>query len=195
MIIQDGRGTGSRAGVNSVGKLEVRSTTTPILADLSLRNADAGGAGGEFIGVTATGGYMLWLRNMDVEKPFVLHNVWASWNGGDTNHDRCARLAVYFDTTVPQTNFVALGATQLNRSFVTKQLALEVSVWNGVGDGMTVAETGSLAGVAYLSKGVSHFDLEGGIILPTGKTLAVVLSGEEVGNAALLISGAYHSEE
>ena len=85
--IEDGNGSGRRAGVSSTNRIEADSNIRPILASQSLE--------GQTYGIqfprttqTTTGGRMLYIKNTSTTKNFHIVDAFVSWDGGNTNITR-----------------------------------------------------------------------------------------------------------
>jgi len=189
--IKDGFGTGGRARVDQYGQLYVHAVSSEELHSDSLAER-AFGVGTIKLPLTANGGFMLWLKHTNTEADLIVHDLWVSWNGGDTNHDRCCELQLYEGGSIPTANEYAITAKNLNLGSA-KQAAITAYMWNtATGDGLTIATPGNLVGEALIAKGFTKGQFTGALIVPPEKSLAIKLIPEEAGNATLMLLTAFH---
>lgn len=189
--IEDGKGSGLVATVNSENRLAVDA----IVRDEETKYSGDGYAFGFSSGelpVTATGGRMLWLKNTDADKLFHLDRIWFNWNGGDSNHNRVAFAIMYINDTQPDTNTSAITPVNLN---LTKIITANMTVlgWNGTGDGMTGHSAGTPVFYWSIPQGRESIHLGGSMIVGTNNIVSFNFKGEEVGKAFINIVGHFSS--
>lgn len=191
---KDGTGKGYLAKVNDENQLSVSSVITTGLGHASLEHGNAFSVGTPVLAVTATGGPVLWFKHESPAHDFVIHRILMGWNGGDTNHDRVIAGSVYYGADEPSANHTPFEASNLNKGS-QNSISSSAYFWDGVGDGMTIADLGTLGGSLLIGQGMSVLDMESSIIIPPNLSFAISVDPEEAGNAVLLIMGALHLKE
>lgn len=190
-IIRDGTGKGTRARVNEENQLEVQSSTVTA-------NAYASAYYGRAVVLPAVDNLLnstveravLWWKNTDPNLRFHLNRYYMGWNGGDTNHNRVVTARLYVGTAVPTANHVAFIPPSINLAS-SFQAMMTAYVWDGVGNGMTVATPGTKVQAGCFAQGMFQLDLDGSMIMGFGSVLCATVQPEEAGKCSLIVSGWY----
>ncbi len=190
--IKDGAGTGSVAIVKE-GRLYANSVCTNTLTYQS------DSTGYSFIygiynkTLPGTDEYtILRIKNVDNSRHFHIHRFILSWNGGSTNHNRTIAGSMYVGTYAPSANYTSTAPSSSNFG-VNLTAPSESQIWDGVGNGMTVATNGVLAFSHYFAIGTTDVITDGSIIVPYGLSIGFTVKGEEVGLFSFLVSGWYEA--
>jgi hypothetical protein len=186
--IKDGTGSGSVVKVENtrLWTQSVMKTTLANTADVSGYSFTWGCYGKTLPG---TDEYtILRIKNTDSQRHLHLHRFMLSWNGGDTNHNRCIVGAFYAGTYPPSANYTSLNPSSTNFSMQLTAPS-EAQTWDGVGNGMTVATNGIKAFEHYFPQNITDVPLDGSIIVPFGISVGFTVKGEEVGKFSFLVSG------
>ena len=194
--IKDGAGQGYRAQVDSDFRLRAQAAAISEDAYASIKHGRAYTvpAADMALALAGTEYLVLWFRNTDPNRLFLISRCCMAWNGGDTNHNRIANIKYYFGTAVPSANNTAITPTNLNQG--STQIALAtVNRWDGVGNGMTVTALGTLVKNPYLGQGTSMIDMGGITALSYNQTLGITATPEEAGLLSAGIMGWFASEE
>lgn len=188
--IKDGTGQGFHAKVNSSHQLATFAVTQDIEAWLSqeAHSVYALGIDDAVIPSASVEYPLIWIKNNDPSLPLHFSSMFGSWNGGDTNHNRVAKIRHRFGTGAPSSGYVS---QTLRPTFLGSQRPSSVDVW--VWDGTTpggiqLATSGAAAGTVYLAQGFTNFDNHGGSLLDVGQGLLITAIVEETGS---LCVGAY----
>lgn len=139
--------------------------------------------------VNATGGRMIWFKNLNAEYNFIVSRAFFYWNGGSTNHNRVAIASLYSGDGAPSANHTESQPGNLNLG-TTKSSISEFYYWDGSNNGMTVT-SGSPIGFLLLGQGQTEFDVSGSFILPYNTSVSVNIQGEEAGLFSCVVSGFY----
>lgn len=194
--IKDGSGNGYRAQVDKDFRLRSQAAAVAEDTFVSVKRGLSFilTAHDNTLALANTEYPILWFRNDDPNRLFLLNRFSMGWNGGNVNHNRVAHIHIYFQASVPSANNTALTPTNLNGS--ATQLALATSyLWDGVGNGMTIATLGTLIYCPLIDRGSTLVNIDGSAILGYGQSFAVTVEGEEAGLASISITGWYASEE
>lgn len=131
---------------------------------------------------------ILRIKNLDSTRHFHVHRFMLGWNGGNTNFNRVVRGAMYVGTYPPSANYTSLtpSSTNFGKSLTAPT---EAQIWDGVGNGMTVATNGIMAFAQFFRQGLTDVPLDGSIIVPFGQSVGFTVKGTEVGDFSFLVSG------
>jgi hypothetical protein len=192
MVIKDGTGSGKRVQVNSSNQL----VTNAVVSTDYHYNSDALGRAYSTIinevtlSNTANDYTVMLYKNLDPSLQFHINKIYVSWNGGSTNHNRVVTTRFKLGGIEPTANASIFTPLNNNTRFANNALA-DAFIWNGVGNGMTIATTGSLVYSAYFPQGMKMVDFEGAFILSFNTTISISMQPEEAGNAGFIMSGYY----
>lgn len=128
------------------------------------------------------------IKNTDSSRHLHLHRFLFGWNGGSTTWIKPIAAAMYVGTPVPSANYTALNASSTNFSMSLTAPA-EAQIWDGVGNGMTVAYNGVRALHSFFRGGTADILLGGSLIVPFGQSIGFTVKSTEVGDFSLLVSG------
>jgi len=187
-ILEDGKGQGYKAQINSSNQLLTSATTESLLSRRSSASQTAFGISTPMLTINTTGGRMLFIKNLSSTLDFYITDFWFNWNGGSTNFNRPCYGELAFGDTVPDTNITISGAGNLHlSSAITADLT--VLYWNETGNGMTGHTAGNTAFYWTFNNTPAFYHTDGSIILGTQNTLSVNLRGEETGEGSINILG------
>ena len=179
-IIVDGVGNSYKARVDARHEIHTRARTVDQSA-LKCVDGEVFLLSIPFYTVTATASLIAWMEFTDPNKYFVLDKLIPSWNGGDTNHNRCMQVEFLIGSTVPTAGHTAYGLANSN-TLSTNTLDATVYVWDGVtGTGMTQASPGLPTGRMIVDKGYTIAPVDGKMIVGPNTTLGVRVTPEETG--------------
>ena len=187
-MIKDGKGGGHLAEVNDENQLIVKAASESMISHRSHADSTAYGISTPMLTITTTGGRILYIKNINSTKNFYLTDVWFSWNGGSTSHNRVMFGDMYFADAVPTTNITTGTPGVLNRGS-NNSADLTFIYWDEVGDGMTGGSGGDRAFSWCNSQGHNRVPVQGAIILGVNTTVGINLKGEEIGEASINMFG------
>jgi len=192
LIIKDGVGTGSKAQVNVRNQLETHATVESEFEYVSKYFGQAFSfASDENVISAGTEYHVLWLANTNVEQLFHVNNVYVSYNGGNSTHQTTVITRCRVTSPPPTGNSMPVVGSNMNSAQASSVMALaNCYAWNGVGDGMTITEPGSIIVSGYLARGLTTICLTG-FILGYGGSIDLSLKPEEDGLASIVVSGWY----
>lgn len=196
MQIQDGKGTGKRAAVNSENRLETQTVNVSTLAH-SATLGKAFGAGTPHYTKNSTNACVAIVKNTSSDQNLHLVKMFANWNGGDTNHNRGCLFTLNIGMTYaePPTNGVQTAMKNLNLGSGNEADA-DVFVWNGaVGDGMVLTTNGTSMFYGIVGQGNNEIDVGGAIIMGPGDAMALFIAPEETGKFSLSMMGYFADQE
>lgn len=184
IVIRDGTGNGYRSRVDEDNRLEVSSVSR---AEQRIISRDSRNS---FLLSTGTmnisSSYdtvVFWGMVTDASVRLLINNMWFSWNGGNTNHDRCLFSNTWVGMGAPLANSVEKPPG--NFFLGDPKLAPMLSyVWDGVGQGITVPYNGGAMGEMIFDKGFTVLDILGTTIVSANIPVGVALRGEEDGVAS-----------
>ena len=185
MTIKSGVGSAYLAGVSADNELLVRSQSR----QLELVKTIDGRtflAATLLLDITTTQGMVGWMQLTDTVNQLAIASIAVSWNGGDTNHDRCCEVAFMAGATQPDTNTATLSLRNTNTTS-TRTLGATGLKWDGVGTGMTGHTPGLTLAESTFRKGYTVLDLEGKMIIGPSSTLSVLAKGEEAGRMSVTV--------
>ena len=185
--IIDGTGTGKVAKVDSENRLKAASDIRTQIAFISQEKQQAYVLTTGQLAVTVTNGLMLYLRNTSQTSIIHVSNIFLSWSGGNTNHDRVVFAQLEGGLTAPITNTAVATVANLNSGSgnVAPATALR---WDGVGTGMIGGSPGLVVADALFNRGFSQIPLNDAQIIQFNDAIGIRLRGEEVGTAAITMS-------
>ena len=180
-LIIDGVGTSNKARVDARHELHTRARTVDQAA-LKCVDGEIYLLSIPFYTVGTNGGRVAWMRFTDPNRYFVLDKLIPSWNGGNTNHNRCMQVEYVIGDGDPTANHTAYAMANSN-TLSTNTLNATIYVWDGVGDGITVASSGTSTGRMIVQKGYTIAPVDGKMIVGPNTTLSVKFTAEEAGVA------------
>lgn len=187
MLIEDGTGSGVKAGVDCEHRVAIRGAMTSMMYHASVKHNRAYTVNAGFFALGLTGGRKLWLRNDSASKHIIIEEVIVTWNGGSASHNECLFYDLYGSDEIPTANNNII--TPVNVNIGSGNVAdCTVYGWDGVGDGMTGGGDGNVIISARASAaGISTYTT--GLVLRHNATLGINLKAEdEVGEAAILVA-------
>lgn len=170
MIIQSGGIRPNTAIVNDAGQLETYSTTISSIREATVQGK-AFGVSTPVFTVNTTGGEMFWIQNTSKDKKLFIQGVYMYWNGGNTTFIKDVEARIGFGYSAPTNNYAQSGAGILNRS-LSNAAEASVYVWNGVGNGMTLAD-GMHALYGVFNPQMVSWPIDGAIVLGTNDTMSI----------------------
>jgi len=185
-IIEDGQ-TGTVANVKAKGeinRLQTQAFTTPTVED----GANQGNTYGTAIGpltLTTNQCQFIYIKNNETAKHLHVDIVSPGWNGGSTNFNRTTQFFAHKNPTAPSANNTTSSSGNLNFASA-KSFTGDIQVWDGVGDGMTIA-TAPIALRATLAQGVQVFNINGAVIVSPGNSISFSFTASEVGDATITV--------
>jgi hypothetical protein len=185
MILKDGTGKGKTARVDNQNRLSVKSDQQP-LASYHSKQQEAYLINSGALSVTATGGLVLWIRNDNSTKIFRPTRFMVSWNGGDTNHNRIAKMTMQVGTGVPSGNQTSVTPSNAYLGS-TNPASMTAFKWDESGDGMT-AVAGADGAVVMIRQGYTDLEITG-LIVPNGVSMAAKIEPEEAGEFSIVVFG------
>jgi hypothetical protein len=190
-VIRDGTGQGNRAKVNNLNELIVGATVQTEAAQAAELGQYYKILVAEVSASTSEYDVLHIINNST--KIFTLSSIVFSWNGGSTNHNRTAIGRIYSNGTVPTANYNTLTPINFN---LQSPLAAPLLCygWNGVGSGMTQANTGSLMSSIYYGVGRTEALNDDLIVLGYGNSACVSVKAEEAGLMSVSLAGFFKSD-
>jgi hypothetical protein len=188
LILKDGTGSGYRVKVTSDNSLQVDATTR---SNAQYRSSQGVGFAVALQIQSVTGGTeyaALRFKNTDTTRNWRVNNVFLSYNGGDTNHNRMCEGRFYVGMTAPSANATVVTPGNLNLSSSGVAQA-DAHVWDGVGSGMTVVSNGVLAYTGLFGPGFNQISFDGATVLGLNDILGLTVKPEETGKIALIMTG------
>lgn len=187
--LKDGRGTGNRAQVDEDGRLRTHATALTAMAHASKSHGRAFSIPAlNYSLSTADQEYnLVWVRNDDPEYNMHINRFYIGWNGGDTNHNRTLDCRMYVGTPEPTANNTSFNLGNLN--FTSSRESVTTNyLWDGVGNGLTVAAQGTKAIANYFSQGTTTIEVDGTIVVGYGQAIMLTATPEEAGDVSLIAS-------
>lgn len=196
-IIQDGRGRGNSAGVNSSGLLEAETINTSKITQISREKYLAFELHPPRMNIAtlATDHRILWMKNIS-EAYFHVDFIRWYWSGGNVNFNRPMINRTWLGDSTPTANQVTgkfgAGTTShnLNLGSIINPL-LDFRYWDAVGTGMTIATPGQQINCGIITQGFTLNAYGGSLILPPGSVLSLsaVAQYGETGDVVATITG------
>lgn len=197
-IIHDGRGSGSKAGVNRDGQVSVEATDEAHISYISRTRQQAFELHPPSWTLTQASGHtaVIWMKNISSTKNFHVEHVRLDWNGGSTNFNRNMGFRTYVNMAEPTANATtgqfgaSPGPHNLNLASNVEP-EIDFRFWDAVGTtGMTVSSMGNQINCGMLGQGNLYLPYHGALILPPQAILGVSLvASEENGKGAAVITG------
>lgn len=135
----------------------------------------------------------LYLKNTNTEKNIHIWIVNFAWNGGSTNYNRTMKWGWVIAPNEPTGNHILVTPGNLNFTSGNNAEAL-VYKWDGVGDGM-IYTGGIIPSEEMFGQGISKVEARGIPILGLNNAIGFVLTGDEIGNAAITMRFFYKDKE
>ena len=186
MEISDGTGKGYRAEVNSLNQVSGRGICSLYHQFVSCHHhqaymASLGTEANPTLTVTATGGYMMYLKNTSTEYDAIIARITASTS---------ALMSV---TIMKNPTIGALGnetaVVPVNKNFSSGKVAdVDVYVWDEGGDQIT-GITGGTCGGTYQVNGLERLLFDESLCLGLNDIIAIKAKG--AGELALVMHGYY----
>lgn len=187
MKIQDGKGSGRYALVNTENRVGVDAVSASKLGFISETSANSYIITTDILTLTSTAEHsILYIKNTSTYD-FSFAKLWLSYNGGSTTWNKTCAFEFYSGTSAPTANNTTSGAVNLNTGSANAA-GLTVEIWDGVSTGMTHATQGGVVGANIVSKGALVFDFPGFILAP-GSTVSFAVTAEEIGTVSVSATG------
>lgn len=184
-MISDGKGRSFLLEVSSDNRAKVEAVTVGEASHIAYDDGQAYqiGVGTEPITLADTNwNLQLHLKNTDQTRNLVMSYLSVSWNGGNTTGNKVlwARVKSFYTITAND-----IPGTLTNLNATSNNIAQgEISIWDGVGTGMTNTGGGSSTPFA-LAKGRNEVQLYNAVVLGLNDYIGLDLMGEEIGDFAL----------
>jgi hypothetical protein len=193
MKLEDGTGQGFLAKVGTDNKVYTFSTTFPRIADVSDNKQQAYSFASDLLSsVPASQAAVSRVVNDSTTSDLIITNIYISYNGGDTNHNRAAHWALYSSMSAPSANDTAGSAENLN-TITSAPADVTFRVWDGVGSGMTVASNGTLLSDIIVGQGSFNWDFQDSLIIAPTRNVGITVAAEEIGDASVTFKGYFVS--
>jgi len=186
MLIEDGKGTGYRAGVNEYNQLKTKAVNTIYHQFISNEHEQAytaplGTEAKPTLTVTAAGGYMMYLQNTSTNYDMVLGRITISTSA-------LMEIVVMKNPTIGAlSNNVAI--TPVNKNFKSGKVAEAACVgWDEVGDQITGITAGTCIGT-YQIDGFERILLDEATILGINDIIAI--KAKNAGELTTVLHGYY----
>ena len=186
MQIEDGTGTGNRVEVNSLNQIKARSIRSTYHQFVSCNDEQAymaslGTEALPTLTVTATGGYMMYLKNTSTEYDAIMARLTISTSASMTI------------TIIKNPTIGALGnetaIVPVNKNFASGKLAsVDVYGWDEVGDQITGITGGDCAGT-YQVNGLERILFDESLCLGLNDVIAI--KAKIAGELAIVMHGYY----
>ena len=186
MQIDDGTGTGNKAGVNSLNQLNTRGICSLYHQFVSCEHAQAymtslGTEAKPTLTVTATGGYMMYLKNTSTDYDAIIARITAATS---------AQMSI---TIMKNPTIGSLGnetaVVPVNKNFSSGKVAdVDVYAWDEVGDQIT-GITGGTCGGTYQVNGLERLLFDESLCLGLNDIIAIKAKG--AGELSLVLHGYY----
>lgn len=193
MKIQDGRGNGRYALVNSEFRVGVDAVMSSKLGYISRTSANSYIIKTGILTLTSTAEHSLLYIYNNGTSDFSFSRIWLGYNGGSTTWNKTALFKFIGGLNAPSANSSDSAAGNLNTGSANTA-TLDVKVWNGTGTGMTHTVAGGEAGSSIVGKGTLTFDFPGFILAPGGAVAFSVIA-EEVGIVTVSATGYFDTTE
>ena len=184
-IIEDGRGTGKKAGVTDDFRLQTATVTQATIGNASL-SGNAFSTSVPFRTITTTGGNILYVKNTESAKNLIVSKLYVGWDGGSTNNDTALFGTLYTSVSEPSANETASALGNLNLGSGNVASA-DVYYWDETGDGMTIASA-TPANFVILGRGMSVLDINDSLVIGPGNSVSFHLRAQEQGEASIICS-------
>jgi hypothetical protein len=180
-MIRDGIGRGYLLEINSEHKAQTHAVSQTEEAYVAELYGDAYAMSTGVLNTNSTNPHIvMYFKNLNPEKNMYIAALVLGWNGGNATGEKCAWWDYVVVPGDPVTNYTASIAGNMNLSSSTIALAT-VDVWNGVGEGITLASSGVVATSMIFGKGTSDLLISGIPILGYNDAIALRVTCEEVG--------------
>lgn len=186
MQIEDGTGTGNRVEVNSLNQIKTRSIRSTYHQFVSCNDEQAymaslGTEAMPTLTVTATGGYMMYLKNTSTNYDAIIARLTVSTSA-------MMSVTIMKNPTIGiLVNEVA--SVPVNKNFKSGKVAdVDVYTWDEVGDGMTGITAGACAGT-YQINGLDRILFDESMCIGLNDIIAIKAKG--VGELTIVMHGYY----
>ena len=187
MMMEDGTGSGYKAGVNSLNQQKTRGICSLYHQFVSCEHEQAyiaplGTEAKPTLTVTATGGYMMYLKNTSTEYNAIIARITVSAS------------ALMLITIMKNPTIGSLGnetaIIPVNKNFASGKVAdVDVYGWDEVGDQITGVTGGTCAGT-YQINGFERILFDESICLGLNDIIAI--KAKNAGELALTMHGYYN---
>jgi hypothetical protein len=178
--IANGVGNSDKAKVDSDNRLHTLAVTRSELAYTSDKKQLGFMYSLGDLTLPASEAFVAYNLNNDVLHNVFLSRIIVSWNGGNTNHNRVAKLRFYSGNPAPTVNFEVVTPGNLYVGS-TNTADMVLYGWDGGGAGMTIGAGMSVMS-AYVAQGATVIELDGAMIFPKGRSMIVSVEAEEIGD-------------
>lgn len=183
--IKDGTGKGYSARVCSHNRLAVNAVVIKIEAWKAQQGRTYSMNTG-ILPAAASKNLLFWSHYTAENKFLALERLIISWNGGNTNHNRCANVYLEVGLTQPDTGTEEQPIRNTNSAQASNTLAATALRWDGTtGTGMTGHTIGVATQEYIVDRGKTCWEVGGSFIIAPGYKLGIYIEGEEAGYAAI----------
>jgi hypothetical protein len=167
-VIQDGRGGGYSAGVDSDKRLLSKAISQSRVSDISRRNGKAFLISTDFISLTTTASFngIVYIKNTSDEDLFIGKVRTCSDTSGNV------QVRILRNPTTGTLISDANAATQLSANFGSSEI-FGGDAYAASGDGKTVTDGSNSSQFINHSPGHSIQDYEGAVVIPKGQSFAI----------------------
>ncbi len=123
---------------------------------------------------------MIYFKNLNPDKKMYVSALVLGWNGGNVTGEKCAVWDYVAFPGDPVANYTVSVAGNLNLTSSKTALAT-IDIWDGVGEGITLASSGIVATSVIFGKGSSDLLISGIPIIGYNDAVVLRVTTEEVG--------------
>ena len=192
-ILEGANAKRNSALVTDSGELCTRSITVTRELDRAVSGFRFATGTGELSLPASFDGPVLWFRNDDNDRNFILSRIIVSWNGGTATRNLTCLFQSIRNAGEPAAN--------ANTSFIgntnfgsTKSSLATAYQWDGTGTAGMDTTPGSAVATRLLNQGSDTIQ-PGGAILPAGSSISMNLKPDEAGVAAISLIGYFEELE
>lgn len=169
-VIEDGKGTGYKAQVDSSNRLKVFSVGTSVASQEAKESGGAFVIPSGFLSLTTTGSFngIFYIKNTSTTKDLYIGKIRTCGNA-----DGSVQVKLVRNPTAGTLISDANDATQLTANFGRNDV-FEGDAFVASGDGKTVTDGTDYSQFIQKTTGHSIQDYEGAIIIPNGSSIALV---------------------
>ena len=169
MKVEDGKGTGFLAEVDTEHRLQVSSVSSDRAESANIRNEAFVQASDVYSIGAAAEHKVFYIENGEASRELVVDIEKISFDGGTTSNTKPLTMKCYLNASTPTTNFSAKDPIGTNTG--SGQSSTDFIVWDGVGTGFTQSAAGDLLATSIYSIGMTDNKIPSKLIIGPAKTL------------------------